>query len=130
MGLWSEYLSEFLKYHGAFASAWPCQPGPAGPASPAGLVPDSLKMIPPNRPGTYLIRRALKNDSDPCNECSKRSHERQVMKVFVQRVIRSCLANNLRLLRKCSMVPWDHGNTVPNQSLNKNLHNLTLMAPF
>ena len=62
---------------------------------------------------TYLIRRALKNDSDPCNECLKRSHERQVMKVFVQRVIRSCFANNLVLLRKCTMVPWYHGTMVP-----------------
>ena len=70
-------------------------------------------MILPNRPGTYLIRRALKNDSDPCDECSKRSHERQVVKVFVQRVIRSCFENNLILLRKCTMVPWYHGTTVP-----------------
>ena len=47
------------------------------------------KMI-PNPAGTYLIRRALKNDSDPYHECSKRSHERQVMKVFVETVIRRC----------------------------------------
>ena len=82
------------------------------PARP-GPVADSPKMIPPNRPGTYLIRRALKNDRDPSNQCLKRSHERQVMKVFVQRVIRSCFANNLRLLRKGTMVPWYHGTMVP-----------------
>ena len=94
MGLWPESLSEFLKYHGAFASARPARPGP---------VPDSLKMIPPNRPGTYLIRRALKNDSDPCNECSKRCHERQVMKVFVQGLI----------WYHGTMVPWYRGTMVP-----------------
>ena len=88
------------------------RPGrPGRPSRPP--VPDSSKMIPPNRPGTYLIRRALKNDSDPCNECSKRCHERQVMKFFVQRVILSCFANNLRLLRKCTMAPWYHGTMVP-----------------
>ena len=127
-------------------------PSPTWPAR----HPDSPKMTPPNRPGTYLIRRALKNDSDPCDECLKRSHERQVMKVLVQRVIRGCFANNLVLLRKCTMVPWYHGTMVPwyrgtmvpwyhfrfpkqdqivcetitNNSLNKNLHNLTLVAPF
>ena len=96
------------------------RPGrPAGLDRPdrAGPVPDSPKMIPPNRPGTYLIRRALKNDSDPCDECLKRSHERQVMKVFVQRVIRNCFANNFVLLRRSmvhgSMVPFYHGTMLP-----------------
>ena len=56
----------------------------------------------PNPAGTYLIRRALKNDSDPYHECSKRCHERQVMKVFVQGLI----------WYHGTMVPWHHGTTV------------------
>ena len=75
--------------------------------------PHPTQTVLENAPGTYLIRRAFKNDRDPWNGCSKRCHERQVMKVFVQRVIRSCFANNLRLLRKCTMVPWYHGTMVP-----------------
>ena len=47
-----------------------------------------VRNVIPNPAGTYLIRRALKNDSDPYHECSKRSHERQVMMVFVEAVIR------------------------------------------
>ena len=64
---------------------------PARPARPARSQ-NSPKMILPNRPGTYLIRRALKNESGPCNKCSKRSHERQVMTVFVEKAIVSWLS--------------------------------------
>ena len=41
-------------------------------------------------PETYLKRCALKNDGDPNHECSKRSHERQVMSVFAKTVVRRC----------------------------------------
>ena len=68
------------------------------------------KMI-PNPAGTYLIRRALKNGSDPYHACSKRWHERQVMKVFVQGLI--WYSVTMVPLYYGTVAPLYHGTMVP-----------------
>ena len=82
----------------------------------------------PNPAGTYLIRRALKNDSDPYHECSKRCHERQVMKVSVQ-TRKSCFLkkeNPETYLKRCAL----KNDGDPNHECSKRSHERQVMSVF